>query len=164
MTEEGQPEKTPLALHKQLLIIPWKIIPIVYLVSSPIFLTYLSTPLSGPAASLAMTSHTLEYRLLSSLSTWKVRSNMETSGTGAYTTIPCSRPRLLIQQKNVFVDCILKTYIEGRYLIASSSSEGQGAGTRFSEKSHLRFFLCDAGPRVGDLMSFVGPITAFKKV
>ena len=59
---------------------------------------------------------------------------------------------------------LFQTYIEGRYLIASSSSEGQGAGTRFSEKSHLIFFLCDAGPRVGHLISFVGPITAFKNV
>ena len=67
---------------------------------------------------------------------------METSGTGAYTTIPCSRPRLKLKSNSVFVSCFLKTYMEGRYLIASSSSEGQGAGTRFSEKSHLRFFLC----------------------
>ena len=39
-------------------------------------------------------------------------------------------------QKN---SCV--TYNEGKYLTASSSKFGQGAGTRFSEKSHLITFL-----------------------
>ena len=43
-------------------------------------------------------------------------------------------------------------YMTGRCLITSSSSTGQGAGTKFSEKSHFIVLRWVEGPRLGHFL------------
>ena len=59
---------------------------------------------------------------------------------------------------------VCSTYMAGRCLITSSSNTGQGAGTKFSEKSHFIVLRCEEGPRVGHFISLLGPMMAFISV
>ena len=69
------------------------------------------------------------------------------------------------------VEITLVLVVAGQYIyragmcrITSSSNTGQGAGTKFSEKSHFIVLRWLEGPRVGHLISLVGPMTAFISV